>query len=144
MLVWMYDQSILAPWLALVIRSLPLATLVVWQALRTIPQEMLESGAVDGAGPLRRLWSIALPCRLSAVALAWVVALAVALGDLGASILVVPPGVTTVSIRVFGLLHAGQEPEVAGICLALIGLLAAVALVAASLLGRWCHPGAAE
>ena len=35
-------------------------------------------------------------------------ALAVALGDLGASFLVVPPGVDTLSLRIFDLLHSGR------------------------------------
>jgi ABC-type spermidine/putrescine transport system permease subunit II len=63
--------------------------------------------------------------------------LAVALGDLGASFLVVPPGVETLSATIFGKLHAGQEFEVAGICLALLLLFAAVAGVAVWLAGRW-------
>lgn len=126
-LVYLYDQSILAPWLALAIRGLPPALLVMWYALRTVPQEMLDAAVVDGAGPMRLLWRIALPGRRVALALAWLVALAVALGDLAASILVVPPGVTTLSIRIFGLLHYGVEDQVAGICLALVLVFAAVA-----------------
>ncbi|MBN2476746.1 MAG: iron ABC transporter permease [Pirellulales bacterium] len=143
LLVFLYDRSVLAPWLALLVRSLPLATLVMWHALRTVPEEMLDSAAVDGAGPLGRLCRVALPCRLSAVALAWVVALAVALGDLAASILVVPPGVTTLSIQIFDLLHSGVEDQVAGISLALVVLFAVSAAVAAGLvrrLSRQPHP----
>jgi iron(III) transport system permease protein len=127
-LVWLYDQSILAPWLALTIRALAPATLVMWHALATVPQEMLDCAAVDGAGPATRLWRIALPCRLWALALAWLVALAVALGDLAASILVLPPGMDTLSRHIFGLLHYGVEDRVAGICLAQVALFAAVAL----------------
>jgi iron(III) transport system permease protein len=52
--------------------------------------------------------------------IAWLAALAISLGDLAASILVVPPGVTTLSIRIFGLLHYGVEDQVAGICLAML------------------------
>ena len=141
-LVYLYDRSILAPWLAMTIRGLPLATLTLWHGLRTVPPAMLEAAAVDGAGPLRRFWSIALPSRLPAVALAWVVALAVALGDLAASILVVPPGVATLSIRIFGLLHAGVEDQVAGICLAMILMFAAATGLAAWLAGRFAVPRA--
>ena len=36
-LVWLYDRSIAAIWLAQTVRSLPLCTLVLWYALRTIP-----------------------------------------------------------------------------------------------------------
>jgi ABC-type spermidine/putrescine transport system permease subunit II len=49
---------------------------------------------------------------------------------LACSILVVPPGVTTVPIRVFGLIHAGVDDQVAGLCLLLfVGVAAAVAAV---------------
>ena len=135
-LLWLYDHSILAPWLALLVRGLPAATLILWHAFRTIPPEVLESAALDGAGPLARLWHIVLPLRLWAIAVAWLVALAVALGDLAASILVVPPGVTTLSIHLFGLLHYGVEDQVAGISLALVGLFAVVAGTARWLWGR--------
>jgi ABC-type Fe3+ transport system permease subunit len=143
-LYWLYDQPIPRPWLALTLRAVPLATLIMWHALRSVPAEMLESAAVDGAGPLRRLWSIALRCRLSAVALAWVVALAVALGDLGASFPVVPAGVEMLSILIREKLHSGQEFEMAGICLALVLLFAAVAGTAVWLVGRWGRTTAAE
>lgn len=137
-LVWLYDQSILAPWLALTLVGLPPAVLIMWHALRTVPSEMLDSAAADGAGPLGQLFLIALPCRIPALLLAWLVALAVALGELGASILVVPPGVTTLSIKIFSLLHGGvSEFEVAGICLSLVALFAAAAAAVAWLARRW-------
>lgn len=141
---WLYDQPIPAPCMALVVRGLPLATLIAWHALRTVPVELLETAAADGAGPLRRLWSVALRLRLSAVALAWVVALAVALGDLGASFPVVPPGVETLSIRINRMLHSGQGFEVAGTCLALGLLFAVVGGAAVWLVGRWGRPTAAR
>ena len=125
-LVWLYDRSILAPWLAAYLRSLPIATLIMWHALQTVPKELLESAMIDGAGPLTRLWRIALPMRWPAAAAAWLAALAISLGDLAASILVVPPGVETLSIRIFGLLHYGVEDQVAGICLAMILVFAAL------------------
>jgi iron(III) transport system permease protein len=74
--------------------------------------------------------------RWPAVALAFLLSLAVGLGDLAASILVVPPGVTTLSIHIFGLLHYGVEDQVAGICLALVGLLAVLAAAAWGIMKR--------
>jgi iron(III) transport system permease protein len=125
--VWLYDHSIMAPWLAVYLRSLPIATLIMWHALQTVPKEILESAMIDGAGPVTRLWRIALPMRWPAAAVAWLAALAISLGDLAASILVVPPGVTTLSIRIFGILHYGVEDQVAGICLAMILIFALLA-----------------
>jgi len=141
-LVWLYDQSILAPWLAFSIRGLGPATLILWHAFRTVPQEMLDGAAVDGAGATAQLWRIVLPCRVWALGLAWIVALAVAMGDLAASVLVVPPGVSTLSIRIFGLLHYGVEDRVAGICLAQVAVFAAVAVGVMWLIRTWQEQGA--
>jgi iron(III) transport system permease protein len=126
----LYDHSILAPFLALLVRGLPAAILVLWHALHTVPTELLDLAAVDGAGPVARLCRVALPMRWAAVGLAFLVSLAMTLGDLAASILVVPPAVVTLSIQIFALLHYGVEDQVAGICLALIGVFAVVAAAA--------------
>ena len=134
---FLYDQSILAPWLALMVRSLAPATLILWQALGSFPSELLDAAAIDGAGSLGRLCRVVLPNRVAALVLAWLVALAVALGDLAASILVVPAGVKTLSIEVFGLLHYGVQDQVAGICLALVATFAAIAAAATGLILHW-------
>jgi iron(III) transport system permease protein len=138
---WLYGHSIFAPWLALLIRSLPLATLVMWMSFRTIPQEIIDAAALDGAGSLARLHRILIPMRLPALALAWLVVFTIALADLAASILVIPPGLTTLSVRIFGLLHYGVEDRVAGICLALVTLLAALVGLAVWLASKGSTPG---
>jgi iron(III) transport system permease protein len=128
-LAWLYDRSIAPIWMAQSIRALPLATLVLWYALRTIPTELLASATLEGASPLARFVRIVLPQRMPAVGVAWLVAFAIAAGELDASILVIPPGIITLPIQVFGLIHYGVDDQVAGVSLfimALIVLLAAV------------------
>ena len=126
-LIWLYDHSILAPWLVLTIRALGPAVLVMWHAMRTIPQAMLDSAATDGCGTLGQLVYIVLPQRRSAVCVAWLIGLALALGDLTASSLVAPPGVETLAVHIFNLVHYGVEDQVAGICLALLVVFGMVA-----------------
>jgi iron(III) transport system permease protein len=123
----LYDHSILAPCLVLTVRALGPAILILWHAARTIPQPMLDSAATEGCGFLGQLARIVLPQRLPALAVAWLIGLALAMGDLTASILVVPPGVETLSIKIFNLVHYGVEDQVAGICLALTAMLIALA-----------------
>ncbi|NQU25347.1 MAG: iron ABC transporter permease [Candidatus Nealsonbacteria bacterium] len=139
---WLYTNSILAPGMVLFVAALPLATLIVWHALRTVPQELLDAAAADGAGPIARLWRVALPCRLPAMGLAWLVALAVGLGELGGSVLVSVPGVTMLSEKIFDMLHSARDDRLAGICLSLILLFAATTAAATWLVQRWARPGA--
>ncbi len=141
---WLVDHWIFAPWAALTIRSLPPSLLILWYAFRTIPPAILDAAEMDGAGPAARFWRIALPSRISAVLLAWLVAFAVAMGDLAASILVVPPGVTTLSIHLFGLLHYGVQDKVAGACLALLAVFATIAAGILGLVGRWNQEGSSR
>jgi iron(III) transport system permease protein len=133
---YLYDQWIAAPLMVQTIRGLGPAALILWHAVQSLPGELLDCAALDGAGPLATVWRVVLPCRRSAVALAWLVAFAVALADLAATILVVPPGMATLPVHVFGLLHAGVEDQVAGICLAQVLLFALLAAVCRSCFSR--------
>lgn len=138
-LVWLYDRTVFAPVAAQFLRALPWTTLVAWFTLRSVPANLLEAAELHGAGLWTRLFRIVLPYRWPAIAVAWLVAWAICLGDLAASILVAPPGLTTLSIRIFGLLHYGVEDQVAGISLtlfALFQLLAAAVLLVGFALRR--------
>jgi iron(III) transport system permease protein len=125
----LYDHSILAPWLAQTLRILPAIVLIQWAAFRSVPREVLEMAALDGARPVQQFLSIALPMRWPAVIVAWLVGLILALGELSASILVLPPGATTVAQRIFGLLHAGAGDDVAGLGLVQTVIVAPIALI---------------
>jgi len=132
----LYDTNF-GPWLVQTIRALPLATLILWQALATVPQPMLDTAATEGSGWWGRLLRIALPQRWPAVAAAWFVALAIAVGELSATVLVLPPQqATAISVRVFQLLHYGVDDRVAAISLVMVAGIAAVTAVASLLLRR--------
>lgn len=133
----LYGRTILGPWLVLCARGLAPAVFILWHAFRTVPPELMECAALEGAGSWTRLGRIVLPSRLQAVGLAWLVAFAVAVADLAASVLVVPPGMTTLAIRIFDLLHAGVEDQVAGICLAQAAMFALLGGAVVWLARRW-------
>lgn len=136
-LVWLYDRTVFAPVLAILVRVLPLAVLGCWYLLRSVADDGLDSAACEGAGAWSRFRLVALPQRRAGLAAVWLVVFAAASGDLACSILVVPPGVTTVPIRVFGLLHAGVDDQVAGLCLVVFAGMAAVVAAA-----TWLWQGA--
>ena len=117
LVVWLYDRTVLAPVLAATWRCLPMAVLICWLAFRGLPRVLLDAARVDGAGPIARFVRVGVAQRTSALAVAWLVSFSISSGELSATILVVPPGVTTVPIRVFGLLHSGVTNQAAAICL---------------------------
>jgi iron(III) transport system permease protein len=120
--------------IAQALRAFPLTFFLLWQAMQTIPRPLVEAALVDGAGPIRRLW-LALRQRPTAVALAALAALIVSLGELTATILVVAPGKTPLSVHIFQLLHYNVEDQVAAISLMLI-LVHAAGGLALVIVGR--------
>ncbi|HEX3602060.1 MAG TPA: hypothetical protein VHU84_18040 [Lacipirellulaceae bacterium] len=137
MLAMLYDSNF-APWLVQTLRALPIATLVLWPALASVPQVMLDTAATDGTGWWGQLFRIAVPQRWSALVAAWLIAFAIAVGELAATILVMPPqrGATALSIQIFQLLHYGVDDRVAAICLVMVFAVAAITGIAATLLKR--------
>lgn len=133
-LTWLYDHTQLAPWLAQMVRATPVAALVLLPAWLSIPEGTLAAARSDGAGRWAVLCRIAAPMRWRAVAVAWLGALAVSVGELAATILVLPPGDQTLTVRIFSLLHYGVEDRVAGIGLCLMGFFLMLALLSAWLL----------
>lgn len=128
LLALLYDQTLLAPVLALGIKVLPLPTLVLWAALESVSDEVLDAARLEGAGPFTLLTRIALPQIRGASLGAFLTALALSLGDLATTILVLPPAVTTLPVRIFSLIHASVDDRVAGVCLTLLVLLITAAL----------------
>ena len=127
-LILLYDKTLVVPTLAQAIHALPLTIVVYQYSFATLADDELAAAQLDGAGPFRSLWLIALPQRWLAIAGAWLAALAVAAGDLAWSNLVIPPGGDTVQRRIFGLVHAGVEEQVAALCLVATVAYAVLAL----------------
>jgi iron(III) transport system permease protein len=132
----LYDRTLAAPILVQTIRALPLVSLWLWSQFSSIPRDLVEAARSEGAGPVAQLLRVALPLRLPAVATAALVGLLIAFGEVSATLLVVPPGVTTVSVRVFQLIHYGIDDRVAAVCLSVFGVLA-VFVAAAAWLSRF-------
>jgi iron(III) transport system permease protein len=131
-----YDRTLLAPVLVQAWRALPLAGWWLWMQLATVPDDLLEAARSEGAGPVAQLWRIALPMRIGAVAGAATIALLLAVGELSATLLVAPPGVTTLSVRIFQMLHYGADDRVAALCLSATIVLLGGALATTLATGR--------
>jgi iron(III) transport system permease protein len=123
----LYDNSVAAPWLAQTLRSLPIAILVLWYALRTVSSAVLQSAEMDGAGRAGRLLHVAAASRVPALLLAWLASLAVSMGEYSATFQTLPPGVSTVPSTLFIMLHQGVDDQIAALALVQWTVAAAVA-----------------
>jgi len=126
--------------LAYMMRTWPYALLILWPAVRSLPVELFEAAELDGYGSLGQVWRIGVPLTVGAIGLAWGVAFVVALGELPASALVMPPGVSTLTSRIWDLLHIGVESRLAGITIVTLGVFAVAGMVVAWGLARVSRP----
>jgi ABC-type Fe3+ transport system permease subunit len=104
------DAMLLLAYLA---RFVPVAALIVAATTQTVSVSQEEAAAVSGAGWFRTMRKIVLPQLRVGIAAAWVVAFVLAFGELGASILVAPPGESTLPIRVYTIIANTPSSDVA-------------------------------
>jgi iron(III) transport system permease protein len=116
---WLYNSAGILV-LADVARTWPYAFLILWPSLRAIPREALESAEIDGLSPWKQVTQVALPLTRGTTVFTLVGCFLLALGELPASGLVAPPGITTLPVLVWGALHIGVESRLAAIALLLL------------------------
>jgi iron(III) transport system permease protein len=115
-------------------RFVPVAALILAASIRQVPVSFEEAAELSSAGWLRIFIRIVLPQIKTGIAAAWIVAFIFAFGELGATILVAPPGESTLPVRIYTLIANASSSEVAALALmqicvilaplALFGLLA--------------------
>ena len=99
-----------------------------------------EAARLAGAGPLRRLATIALPLLAPSAAAAAILVALMALNEITLSILLYAAGSQTLGVVVFGLNDAGAAGQAASV--SLVGLMLVLALMAAAgLFARRLPPG---
>jgi len=108
------DLMILLAYLA---RLVPVAALALAASVRLVPVSQEEVAAVSGAGWFRTMWHIVFPQMALALGAAWVIAFVLAFGELGATILVAPPGESTLPIRIYTMIANAPSAQVAALAL---------------------------
>ena len=113
-LVYGTDGMLLLAHLA---RFLPVAALALAAGIRYVPISHEEAAVVGGAGWWRTMVRIVLPQTRLALLATWIVIFILAFGELGASILVAPPGETTLPIRIYTIIANAPAAHVAALAL---------------------------
>lgn len=110
------------------LRVTPMAWLLLWPSVRTVPLAMDEEVRLSGGRPLRHFrlvyWGQRWPALLAVAA----AGATLALGEISASKLVATPGHLPLAHHLFLLMHASADAELASVGLGLLLLVAAGAL----------------
>jgi iron(III) transport system permease protein len=105
-------------------RFLPVAVLIIAASVRQLPVSSEEAGEISGVRWLRGFWGIVIPQIRGGVIAAWIAVFVFTFGELGTTVLVTPPGESTLPVRVYTLIANAHEGEIA--TLALVQLLTTV------------------
>jgi iron(III) transport system permease protein len=134
--VWLYDSAWM-PVVAALARFLPWAGLVVLAQLKRLDQTLLDAARVYGKSRVLSWLRIDLPMVAPGLVAAAVLVFALTLGELGATLLVTPPGRSTLTIRIYNYLHYGGSGEVAALCIVMLGAGMAAAVTIWAALASW-------
>jgi iron(III) transport system permease protein len=114
-------------------RFVPVAAPALAATMRYVPVSQEEAAVVSGAGWFRTVTRIVLPQIRFGLQTTWVIAFVLAFGELGVSILVAPPGESTLPIRVYTIIANTPASHVAALALlqtaVILTPLASLALV---------------
>lgn len=113
----MVYKSPIILFIAYLARFVPVATLILAASIRQIPTSFEEASEVSGASWLRTFIYIVLPQLYTALIVTWVVAFIFTFGELGATVLIAPPGESTLPVRVYTLIANTSSSEVAALAL---------------------------
>ena len=103
------------------LRYFPLAVIALWVFLRAVPRIYDEMTAADGITFRQALVHVYVPICRGPLLWTWAMTFLWCIGELDTSLIVCPPGRTTLPIRIFTMMHYGVYADVASACLLLLG-----------------------
>lgn len=124
----LYDTTLLAPILAQQSRLFPVAWVLCCVLIQSISPRTWEQASLDGLTGWKAVVYVLLPQTLGRLCAIYFLLFVLSVGELSTTILVLPPGVTTVSMRLFEMLHFGMRHQDSGLCgvLILLGWLVTI------------------
>lgn len=135
-----YDSPaiVVMGWVA---RFLPFAFVTVHAGLMQLNPRLEEAAALAGAGWGRTVGRVLGPLLLPNFLLAFFLVFVFSLGELGTSLLVIPPGRETLPIRIYNFMHYGAEQKVMGLCLVSVLLILGCTGLALAAVKGWGRKG---
>lgn len=131
-----YGTSVM-PVLALLARFTPLAAIVLMAQLHRIDPLLLDAAQVFETGRLRTWLQVRLPLVTPGLMAAAFITFALSIGELGATLITIPPGRGTLTLKIYNYLHYGASEQVAGLCLMMVVSTLLAGFLAVIILRGW-------
>lgn len=127
----------LMPPLASVTRFAPLGVVILVAQLRRTDTLLYDAALVFQPARWRRVVQIVAPLLAPGLLAGVGFVFALSSGELGATLMVIPPGRATLTMRIYNYLHYGASDSVAGLCLVLGGGALVAAGIGAGAAALW-------
>lgn len=128
-----YDSTIIVV-LACGARYLFIAAGILAAGSQRVNPRLYEAARVHGVSWWRAMFGITLPLQAPFLVACWGLTFVLAVGELDATVLVCPPGKTTLAIRLFTLMHYGPDAYVAA-----LSLMTALVILCAGACAAWAY-----
>ena len=109
--------------LGYVAHFIPFATRVTISSLKQVNPRLEEAAALVTSNGFGLLGKVILPLVKPGLLVGFFVGFVLSLGDLGTTLLITPPGKSTVPVKIYNLMHYGAEHMLAALSLLMIGLI---------------------
>jgi iron(III) transport system permease protein len=126
----------LSPVIGTIVRFTPLATIIILAQLKRSDPLLFDAADLFNRSPTSAWGRVKLPLQAPGIIAAAGLVFAFTFGEMGATLLTVPPGVGTVTLRVFNYLHYGGSDVVAGLCLVMVAFMAVAGLLGLAAIGQ--------
>jgi iron(III) transport system permease protein len=120
--------ALIMPALVSVVKFAPFAAIVLFIQMRLIDPLLLDAAAVFARSRSGAWTRILIPLFAPGLVVSAGILAALTLAELGATLIVAPPGHATITMRIYNYLHYGASSDVAGLCL-MVTILTLVASI---------------
>jgi iron(III) transport system permease protein len=106
--------------LGYIARFIPFSVITISSGLKQINQRLEEAAFLITPNQTKVMLRIVLPMLTYSLIAGFFVVFILSFGELGTTLLVIPPGRETIPIKIYNLMHYGADQMVAALCLILI------------------------
>jgi iron(III) transport system permease protein len=104
-------------------RFVPFSTIMISSGLRQVNHSLEEVAFLNVASWAKVIRKIVLPLSRPSIIAGFFIVFVLSFGELGMTLLVIPPGRETIPIKIYNLMHYGADQMVAALCLILIAII---------------------
>jgi iron(III) transport system permease protein len=106
-------------------RFIPFGAITVTSGLKQLNPNLEEAACLGSPHWTRVIRRIVIPLLRPSLITGFFIVFILSFGELGTTLLVIPPGMETIPIKVYNLMHYGAEQMVAALCLLLVAIVVA-------------------